>query len=175
MQTILDVKLPHHFWGNLAEAKLAAQCEAANTGAAVICVDAVEISDRVVRFIGDMPAAAADESLDVRESTLRPGAFHTTWGAVLNPAGQIGFLVLPHPVPTAFCSMADSEDQVRVEVAFDRIFDSAPATVLGHFCCRSCKRPISPERLRALPGTQLCTDCKSRKEEELNGNQCACR
>jgi hypothetical protein len=52
MSTILDVDLHHEFWDGLENARNAAYKEAANTGAAVISVDAVEIEARQVSFIG---------------------------------------------------------------------------------------------------------------------------
>jgi len=36
--------------------------------------------------------------------------------------------------------------------------------------CSKCSNSINPERLKAVPGTDLCTECKSKIEEELTGN-----
>ncbi len=175
MQTILDVNIPHHFWGDLNEARSAAQREAANTGAAVVSIDAVEVRARFVRFIGSMPAGAAEQNVPRASRHVDPGSFHTTWGAVLNPRELIGFLVIPRPIAEELCSPPDADNHVRFEVAIERSCGSAPVAVLGHTCCRGCKQPISPERLRARPNTQFCTACQSKKEEEANGNQRACR
>ena len=34
--------------------------------------------------------------------------------------------------------------------------------------CRSCGRPINPDRLRAVPEAPLCIDCQTRAEERRN-------
>jgi DnaK suppressor protein len=46
----------------------------------------------------------------------------------------------------------------QVDRALTRIADGSYGS------CESCGRPIEPARLKALPRTLLCTDCKRREE-----------
>jgi RNA polymerase-binding protein DksA len=54
----------------------------------------------------------------------------------------------------------NEEEQLReINAALERIDD-------GSFgLCESCQKPVAKERLRAIPFTRLCIECK-RKEEE---------
>jgi DksA/TraR C4-type zinc finger protein len=162
MPTILDVDLSHEFWGDVESARRAAAIEAANTGGAVIGIDAVEILPRSLTFIGTIPESAIANPDPTGPTRL--GSFHTTWGSVLNPAGIIGFLVVGHPVR---CSGREINDSglSRVSVSLDRTFTTIPTRTLGPVCCARCRQPISAERLRALPATRVCTGCRAISEE----------
>jgi hypothetical protein len=169
MSTILDVDLNHEFWGHLDAARSAAYKEAANTGGAVITIEAAEIQAHAVCFIGTIPESAIDRKAESLGRRTLLGSFHTTWGAVLNPANQIGFLVVHQPVMFEPCS-TESGDLCRVAVALERTFNTIPATILGPACCKKCRLPISAERLLARPGARLCTNCQATSERNPNGN-----
>jgi hypothetical protein len=165
MPTILDVDLSHQFWGDVESARRAAAVEAANTGGAVIGIDAVEILPGSLTFIGTMPESAIANPDSNGSSRL--GSFHTTWGSVLNPAGIIGFLVIGHPVRCKAREITDS-GLSRVSVSLDRTFTTIPTRTLGPVCCARCRQPISAERLRALPTTRVCTVCRTISEETIH-------
>jgi hypothetical protein len=165
MPTILDVDLSHQFWGDVESARKAAAVEAANTGGAVIGIDAVEVLPRSLTFIGTMPEQACANADST--SSPRVGSFHTTWGSVLNPAGIIGFLVIGHPVRCRSREIGDS-GLSRVSVSLERTFTTIPTCTLGPICCVRCRQPISTERLRALPATRVCTTCRAISEEIIH-------
>jgi hypothetical protein len=134
-----------------------------------VCVESVEIQAHKVCLIGTIPECAIDRK-EVREDRSPSlGSFHTTWGAVLSPGRQLGFLVVRQPVSFEPCS-TDSSDLCRVAVALDRMFNTIPTTVIGPICCKKCRRPISAERLLVRPGAGLCTACQGGKEGIPNGN-----
>ncbi len=170
MATILDVDLRHAFWGNLEDAKRAANAEAANTGGAVVEVTALELGCSTASFIGILPESALDDDAPAPQRTSQfLGAFHTTWGAVLDPSDRLGYLVLRHPIKLRPC-LAREDGLCTIAVTMPRAYRTIPATNVGPVCCMKCRRPISPERLRALPNTRRCTECQSQIEEIQHGN-----
>jgi hypothetical protein len=171
MSTIFDVDLCHRFWGGLEVAKSAASMEAANTGAAVIAVDAVEIHPSCVTFIGTLPDLAVART-DVSFKPRRIGSFHTTWGSVLHPAGTIGFLVAGHPLN--YLAYESNDPKVRrVAVSVNRTFTTIPTGNLGPICCTKCRQAISPKRLSAIPGVRVCLTCQTQREETVYGSKCS--
>jgi len=169
LSTIFDVLLHHEFWGDMSAAENAAYKEAANTGGAVVRVETVDIQARQVSFIGSIPEFAIDGEVASESRSNLLGSFHTTWGAVMTPGSQLGFLVVRHPLNLESYTPGAS-DLRRIVVTLDRTFNTIQPTVLGPVCCRKCKQPISPQRLRARPGTHLCTACQASNEEIFNGN-----
>jgi len=162
VSTILDVDLNHEFWADLQAARSAANREAANTGGAVVRIEAIEIQAHKISLIGTIPLTAIDRDEGHRERSPSLGSLHTTWGAVLNPSREFGFLVVHHPVTFKPCSN-ESDDLCRVAVVLDRTFNTIPNTALGPVCCKKCRQPISRERLLARPGASLCTTCQAKK------------
>jgi hypothetical protein len=165
LATIIDVELDHHFAGSLAAAREAAAVEAANTGGAVLIVEAVDVGDHKVTFIGTLPEMVLKKQSDAEVAMPQARSLHTTWGAVLAPSGTIGFLVLAQPV---LCRSheADSPAQRRIAVSLPRAFSTVSPVTLGPVCCIQCRRPISQERLKAVPGKRICLTCQKLKEEE---------
>lgn len=164
MEPLLDSDLHHKFWGDLQAAQNAACREAANTGGAVVAVDAVEIQLKSILLIGTVPEPAlTDESTP--QCALAPiRSFHTTWGAVLHPSGIIGYLVLGRPVRCRPRAGLDF-DLARIAVRVERKFTSIPVGHLGPSCCAVCSRPIPAERLEAMPTARLCVMCQEHREE----------
>lgn len=168
IDTVLDARLRHSFWGDLGLAKDAAYKEAANTGSAIITVDAVEIQPRSIRFIGSVPepVVGGDQHAAFSSSPVR--SFHTTWGSVLSPSGVIGYLVVARPLVPRARTTAGREAN-RVALTVQRTFTTIPVGVLGPVCCAACRLPIPSERLAAVPGVHLCVTCQSLREENTNG------
>lgn len=168
METFLDAEIHHTFWGDLEAAKHAARAEAANTGGALMDVDSVEIQPTRIAFIGAVPEAIGDLVASAARYT-EIGSFHTTWGAVLQPSGILGYLVLRPPLLCAGTARSE-KDSRRLAVHARRSLKSIPNVILGHPCCVGCRSPIPPERLRAVPNTRFCSYCQSSREEKsLNG------
>jgi hypothetical protein len=174
LSIIVDVDLHHDFWEDLGAAENAAQKEAANTGAAVICVETIDIRAHEVSFIGTISESAIDREVAPGKKSVSLGRFHTTWGAVLSPTQLLGFLVVHHPISFTSCA-TEIADRRRVAVTLGRTFNTIPTSVLGAVRCRKCQQPISPARLRARPGVHLCTACQASNEETFYGNQRSCR
>src|SRR5271165_4224709 len=106
---LLDVALKHEFWGSIKDAEGAAFKEAANTGAAIVAVKAIDIEAHRVSFVGVISESAIDGASSAEGGDTCLGTFHTTWGAVLNPAQDLGFLVVRHPVKLRFHSDGTDE------------------------------------------------------------------
>jgi hypothetical protein len=164
MNTVLDVELDCHFTESLDAAALAASIQAANTGAAVLSVDAIELGNRRATFFGTMPDRAVTPR-SVGEATMpRIRSLYTTWDSVLHPSGTIGFMVLSQPV---VCDSHEAEDPAlcRVAISVPRVFATVPPSILGPVCCSRCWRPISIERMKAIPGMRTCVTCQKQSEE----------
>jgi len=170
VETTLDVELHHQFWESDESARLAALKEAANTGAAVISIDSVDIQSTNVSFVGTIPEAAIDCTNPGSRTEPRLGTFHSTWGAVLRPKVHLGYLVVQHPITFDRCIDSTTSDLARVAVTLKRIFHTVPVTALGPVCCKRCNHPVSAKRLAAIPGTKLCTNCQQSFEEMHHGN-----
>ncbi|HLH00545.1 MAG TPA: TraR/DksA C4-type zinc finger protein [Bryobacteraceae bacterium] len=96
------------------------------------------------------------------------GNLHLTWSSLLHPntTDDIGYLVLQTPVAVAD-SLPESEDgnSCWVALTIQRNLHSLKPGSIGAVCCARCNRPISPQRLLAVPNTRICTNCKQKKEK----------
>lgn len=164
MGTILDVELDHSFNESLGAAADVAAIEAANTGATVLAVDAIEVSPLRVTFVGTTARSAVSAISSDARSIKRVRSFHTTWGAILKPNGTLGFLVVSNPIAAVLHEMEESS-RCRVAVSLARTCESFPSTTLGPVCCIRCRLPIPSERLKAIPQVHTCLDCQQMKED----------
>lgn len=167
METLLDVEIRHEFLPSLKEAARRAAIEAANTGAAVLSVESIEVDQQRVTFIGTLPDIAVEMPGGRGISAPRARSLYTTWGAVFQPSGMIGYLVLDQPIS---CPSHPAEDPIkrRVGVSLRRSLNTVAPLILGPQCCLTCKRPIPEQRLLAAPGARLCVGCQRKKEEGEN-------
>jgi hypothetical protein len=140
---------------------------AANTGALIMPVRSIRRSESRVLFVGELPLAALDGSLEVSDGPIRvkaqdlgpfyPASAHTD---------LVGFLLLHRPVRLISGAVPDSEERVAVAVAGSP--ELLPPTIpsLGPVCCTRCNKPIPKRRLLAVPGATMCTSCQSEKEDQ---------
>lgn len=167
MNTVLDLELDHHFTGSLEAAAEAASVQAANTGAAVLTVQAIELETHKATFIGTLPDGAVAASTSLGVSAPRVRSLYTTWGSMLRPSGTIGFLVVSQPV---VCHPYEAEDPhlCRVAISVPRALETISPSTLGPVCCVRCRRPIATERIKAMPGARTCVTCQRQREENQN-------
>lgn len=163
---ILDVELEHRFAESSDAALKAALIEAANTGAVVLALEAVDVEAHRVTFIGTLPDLALTAESGATTGRWQIKSLHTTWGAVLAPSGNIGFLLLAQPV---LCRSYETDDPTlrRVAVSLPRAFATVAPVTLGPICCVLCRRPIPTDRLKAIPGKKVCLTCQQQKEEAV--------
>lgn len=169
MKVILDVEIPHAFWGSLEVAKRRGMVEAANTGGILLEVRAIEIRGSVLVFVGTIPMGAIEKGPKVGQGrvTIRSrglGTFHTTWGALMRPEDTVGFFVLQRPVTGVGGRISNELDTLRVAMEVKRRFGSMSSSFIGPVCCVECNEAISEQRLKIIPGVRTCTNCQHIKE-----------
>jgi hypothetical protein len=168
--TVLGAPLLQKLSISLPTAERRASREAADTGGIVLCVRSIRIEPNRVVLTGLIPSAAlAFEHPGEFAAYLQPrsiGNLHLTDSSFLSNTGdEVGYLVLHTPV-TAKGLLPESEDgdAYWVALAVERTFHTLPATSIGAVCCAGCNRPISSQRLLAVPSTRVCTNCQQKKE-----------
>jgi len=167
---LLDAELDHEFCDTLQTANLRALSEAANTGGIILDVSSIEIEMGCILFVGCLPneALAEGSGTGLGRARLRPrglGKFRTTWGALMQSHGQVGFLVLHPPLALLGGQPSDEAATTRVAVEIKRCFSSMPPGWIGPVCCAECNQEIPRQRLQAVPATRVCAKCKQRKEK----------
>lgn len=170
MDTFLDAEIEPAFHGDIETARTRAAVEAANTGAVVLEVRSIEARGECLVVVGTIPV----DTLEAmgRATEARPkirsvglGRFHTTWRAVLEPQSTIGFVVLRQPL-TLIGGSSTETDAPLVAIELKRRLTSLPSGfTIGPHCCVGCNEPIPEQRLRAVPGTRICTKCQDRREK----------
>lgn len=168
LDTILDASVPHIFWGDLQAAKRASCAEAANTASVILRVDAIEVQIDSVTFIGAMPDVALEPREISGRATRLIGTLHTTWGALLYPAGIIGYLVVTRLI-AGRAQVIRSAEVNRAALSVKRTFRTMPPMNLGPICCHVCRLPIPDVRLKATPNSKLCVSCQTMREEKNDG------
>jgi hypothetical protein len=165
MATILDLSLRHTFWPDLEAAKRAAYAEAANTGALILKVDAIEVRQSTITFIGTIPDQTSSDDRAPARYACPVRSLQTTWGAILRPSGILAYLVIGRSLSCSRRSGGLSSSS-RAAVAVERTFTTIPSGNLGALCCAVCRVPISAARLSALPDAKLCVTCQALTEEK---------
>jgi hypothetical protein len=172
LDTLLDAPLFHRFCGSLPSAEQQASREAADTGGIVLRVKSIRIEPNCVVITGLIPATAlAFEHPAEFPAYLQPrsiGNLHLT-GTSLDPNtnDQVGYLVLQTPVAAAgLLPESEDGDSYWVALAVERTFHKLPPGSIGAVCCGRCNRPISHQRLLAVPNTRVCINCQQKKEKK---------
>lgn len=170
--TLLGAPLLQTLSISLPTAELRASREAADTGGIVLRVKSLRIEPNRVVLTGLIPSTAlAFEHPGEFPAYLQPrsiGNLHLTDSSFQSNTGdEVGYLVLHTPV-TAKGLLPESEDgdAYWVALAVERTFHALPATSTGAVCCVRCNRPISSQRLLAVPNTKVCTNCQQKQENK---------
>ena len=145
--------------------------EAADTGGIVLRVKSIKVEPHRTVFTGLIPSTAlAFEHPSDLPACVRPrsvGTLHLSEASLNAVAGDdIGYLVLQTPI-AAVGLLPESEDgdSCWVSVAVEGKLDALAPGFIGAVCCARCHRPISPQRLLAVPNTKVCTHCQKKKEQ----------
>jgi hypothetical protein len=170
--TLLDASLPHEFRPSLDLAEQEALREAADTGGVLLRIKSVRIQPNSLLVTGVIPVTAlAFERPAEFASHVRPrsiGTMRLTWRSLMQPApdDDLGYLVLQTPL-TAAGRLPESEDgdTIWVSVSIPRAHHTLAPSFIGLACCARCNRPISQQRLSAVPRTRVCTNCQQKKEK----------
>jgi hypothetical protein len=171
-ETVLDAPLLHKFCPSLQAAEQAAMREAADTGGVLLRVKSLRVEPRHLVVTGVLPTPAlVFKSSSGIPAHLQPrsiGTMRLTWKSLLNPGAEdeIGYLVLQTPVAAAD-QIPESEDGENSWVALSvrRALHTLEPGSIGPACCARCNRPISRQRLLAVPTTRVCTNCQQKKEK----------
>ena len=148
-----------------------AACEAADTGGIVLRVKSIRIEPNCLVLAGLIPAIAlVFERPAELPAYLRPrsiGNLHLAGRSLQPNTGDvIGYLVLHTPVAAAgLLPESEDDDSYWVAIAVQRTVHTLPPGSIGVVCCARCNRPISQQRLLAVPNTRLCTNCQQKKEK----------
>lgn len=170
-ETYLYAPLVQTLCGTIPAAEKLALCEAADTGGVILRVKSLRIEPNRVVIIGLIPLAAlVNEHTSTLPGYIRPrsiGNFHPTWNSVHQPNanGDLGYLVLQTPVAALGLPLESEDgDSYWVALPVERTFRTLAPHSIGAVCCAQCNRPISRQRLLAVPNTRTCTDCQQKKE-----------
>jgi hypothetical protein len=175
--TFLDAPMFHKFCASLPTAEQQASREAADTAGIVLRVKSIRIEPNCVVLTGSIPSTAlVFEHPAEFPAYLQPrsiGNLHLTTSSLHpNTDDEVGYLVLQTPV-AAVGLLPESEDgdSYWVALAVERTFQTLPPGSIGAVCCARCNRPISHQRLLAVPNTRVCTNCQQKKEKNDRSKQ----
>lgn len=160
----------HKLCHSLEIAKQQAIREAADTGGVVLHVKSLRVERGAVVATGLIPAKAlCFENADGPATHLRPrsiGNLHLTRSSLLYPntSDDIGYLVLQTPVVAGDLLQARDDDSCWGALTIERPHRTLRSGCIGAVCCLRCSRPISPQRLKAVPMTKVCIACQQDKE-----------
>ena len=178
LNSFLESPLPHKFCSSLAAAQQQASREAADTGGIVLRLKSIRIELYCAVFTGLIPSAALvfehPAELPAYVKPRSVGTLHLTWSSLFCPSADedIGYLVLQTPVAAAgLLPESEDGDNCWVTTAIPRAFHTLKPASIGAVCCARCNRPIPPQRLLAVPHTQVCTHCQQKKEKYDRSNQ----
>jgi Prokaryotic dksA/traR C4-type zinc finger len=170
--TTLDAPLLHKVCTSLSAAEQQAAREAADTGGIVLRVKSIRIAPNYLVVTGLIPSTAlVFEHPAEFPAYLRPrsiGNLHLTETSLHPNTGvEIGYLVLQTPVAAAgLLPESEDGDSYWVAITVPRTFHTLPPGSIGAVCCARCNRPISQQRLLAVPNTKVCTKCQQKKEKK---------
>jgi hypothetical protein len=174
---MIDDLLLHRFCDSLHSAEREAGREAADTCGIVLRVKSIRIEPNRLVLTGLIPANAfVFEHPSESTGYLQPrsiGNLYLTQTSPRASAGnEIAYLVLHTPVAAeGLLSESEDGDAYWVAIAVERTFQSLPPGSFGAICCARCHRPISHQRLLAVPNTRVCTNCQQKKEKNDRSNQ----
>jgi hypothetical protein len=170
--TLLDAPLFHKFCASLPTAEQQASREAADTAGIELRVKSIRIEPHCVVLTGLIPSTALifehPAELPAYLSPRSIGNLHLIGSSLkAETDDEVGFLVLQTPV-AAPGLLSDSEDgdDYWVALAVKRTLHTLPPSSIGAVCCARCNRPISHQRLLAVPNTRVCTNCEQKKEKK---------
>ena len=173
-----DASLSFGFCATLQAAEEAALREAADTGGILLRVKSLTVAANPTVATGVVPAAAlAFERHSEFPGRLLPrsvGTMRLSKTDLLDPDqnGELGYLVLQTPVvATGQVPESEDGDSVWVTVAIPEAVAALKPGVSGAACCGRCNRPISKQRLIAVPNTRVCTNCQRKKENTCSKPQ----
>jgi hypothetical protein len=171
--TLLDTSLRHKFCHSLPEAEHWAVREAADTGGVLLRIRSFRLEPNNLVVTGMIATAAivigysSDCSARVRPRSI--GTMRLVQNSLLHPRPdhEFGYLVLQTPV-TASEQLPESEDgEISwVALSIPRAFHTLDPSFIGAACCARCNRPITLQRLMAVPNTRVCINCQQKKEKE---------
>jgi hypothetical protein len=170
---MLDASLFRKVCASLPAAEQQAAREAADTGGIVLRVKSIRIEPNCLVVTGLIPSTAlVFEHPAEFPAYLRPrsiGNLHLTETS-LQPnttGGEIGYLVLQTPVAAAgLLPESEDDDSFWVAITVPRTFHTLLPGSIGAVCCARCNRPISQQRLLAIPNTRVCTNCQQKRENK---------
>jgi hypothetical protein len=168
----LDAPLLHRFSPSLEAAEQQALREAADTGGILLRIRSLRLNPNDLVVTGVIPSTAlVFERPSEFPAHLQPrsiGTMRLTPNSLLHtsPGDEIGYLVLQTPV-AASGQVPESEDGDNCWVALSirRARHTLEPRSIGAVCCVRCNRPISQQRLLAVPNTRFCRNCQQKKEK----------
>jgi hypothetical protein len=171
---LLDATLHHGFCASLVIAEQQAAREAADTGGVVLRVKSFRVESDSLVITGKLPIATFDfENTSTRlAGYIQPraiGKLHLTWNSLLHPKPQedIAYLVLQTPIwRKGRFSESEDDDSHWVALSIKRSYHTLAPGSIGAVCCAHCNRPISQQRLIAIPNARICTACQQIKEKK---------
>lgn len=173
-----DASLSFGFCATLQAAEQAALREAADTGGVILRVRSLIVGPNHTVATGVIPAAAlAFEHPSEFPGHLLPrsvGTMRLSRTGLLDTDqnDELGYLVLQTPVvATGQVPESEDGDSVWVTVAIPDALAALKPGVSGAACCGRCNRPISKQRLIAVPNTRVCTNCQRKKENTCSKPQ----
>jgi len=171
-ETVLDASLECRISPSADMAEQRASREAADTGGVVLRIRSIRIgADRIV-LVGLIPSdVLVFEHPSRFPASLRPrstGNLHLTRCSLDPGAGdEIGYLVLQTPVATkGLLPESEDGDSYWVSITIPRNAHDRRLGCVGAVCCARCNRPISQQRLAAVPNAKFCTNCQQKKENQ---------
>ncbi len=173
-----DTVLPSEFCPSLRAAEESALREAADTGGILLRIKSLRIEADHIVAAGVIPASAlAFERPSEFPAHLRPrsvGTMRLLERSLFGPDqnDELGYLVLQTPVAaTGQVPESEDGDNVWVTVSVPQTMDTLEPGVIGAVCCVRCNRPITKQRLLAIPNTRVCTNCQQKKENKCSKQQ----
>src|SRR3989442_737997 len=168
--TLLDAPLTHKFCASLPVAQQQALREAADTGGIVLRVKSIRIELNFVVLAGLIPSNALvfqhPSEFPAYLAQRSIGNLHLTWATLLqaSTADEIGYIVLQTPVGAAgLLPESEDGDNCWVALSIQRAFHTLHPGSIGAVCCARCNRPVTQQRLLAIPNTRVCTNCQQKK------------
>ena len=172
-ETLLDAPVPHKFCASLQAAEQQALLEAADTSGVVLRVKSLRVEPNHIVVTGLIPSAAlVFEQPSAFPGHLQPraiGNLYLTWNSLLQADAreELGYLVLQTPIATeGHLPESEDDDSYWAALGVERTFHTLAPYSIGFICCACCNRPISQQRLLAIPTTRVCTNCQQKKEKK---------
>lgn len=168
MHGLFDCGIETRFSETLSRAQDRALLDSANSGTALATLHAAEARLDRLYLVVSMPSAALRPSTQPGP-TAQIGArqalrIYTAWTALLEASNSLGFMLLAQPL-LLLTGAPSCGEYTHAEIALERPSSLPRNFRAGRQHCRSCRLPLTPERLEAIPNAVLCLNCKSLREE----------